>query len=104
MPSASEVQVAHYIDSFTGNSPNSIRLMLEGILTGLSTALSLTQNPVFFSELVRQTYNGYYTTPEILRLIGTDGRPPQPLGYELEKGNLELLKKVQDRGQIWRDV
>jgi len=63
-----------------------------------------TQNPIFFSELVRQTYNGYYTTPQVLRLIGTEGRPPQPLGYELEKGNLELLKKVQDRGQIWRDV
>ena len=125
MPSASEVQVAQYIDSFTGNSPNSIRLMLEGIQeiektsheVGSKTFIDMdidskykilhaieTQNPIFFSELVRQTYNGYYTTPQVLRLIGTEGRPPQPLGYELEKGNLELLKKVQDRGQIWRDV
>ena len=125
MPSASQMQVAQYIDSFTNNSPTFIRLMLEGLQELEKTSHEVSskafidldtdskykilqiievQNPVFFLELIRQTYNGYYTTPQVLRLIGTEGRPPQPLGYELEEGNLDLLKKVKDRGQIWREI
>ena len=59
-------------------------------------------SPVFFRKLIRLTYNNYYTTQEVLRLIGTEVRAPQPQGYELESGNLDLLNAVKERGQIWR--
>jgi hypothetical protein len=125
MPSASEVQVAEYIDSFSNDSPKLRKTFLEGLQNIENASHNLAsksfvtleinskhkilekteeQNTNFFSELVRQTYNGYYTTPKVLRQIGTEGRPPQPLGYNLEQGDLELLEKVRGRGKIWRDI
>ena len=39
----------------------------------------------FFDLLVRQTYNGYYTDPRIVELLGLEARPPQPLGHSVDQ-------------------
>ena len=59
-------------------------------------------DPEFFSALIKHTYGGYYTDREILGLLGDEGRPPQPSGHVIERGDLSLLQAVRDRGPIYR--
>ena len=58
--------------------------------------------PEFFSALIKHTYGGYYTDRRILGLLGDDGRPPQPSGHTIERGDLSLLEAVRKRGAIYR--
>ena len=58
----------------------------------------------FFDLLVQQTYNGYYTDPRIVQLLGLEARPPQPLGYRVDQGNITLIEKVKNRGIAYREV
>ncbi len=58
--------------------------------------------PEFFSALIKHTYGGYYTDRKILGLLGDDGRPPQPSGHPIERGDLSLLEAVRKRGAIYR--
>ena len=63
-----------------------------------------SEEPEFFQALVRLTYNGYYTNPRVLELLGLEARPPQPLGHLLEQGSLELIENVKRRGRVYREV
>ena len=58
----------------------------------------------FFVLLVRQSYNGYYTDPRIVELLGLEARPPQPLGYRVDQGNITLIENVKNRGLAYREV
>jgi len=124
MPAASAAGAVKFISDATSISPQSRKLMIEG-LTQIEimaqkqgfTYLKLrkekqkeilhdmeSDHNQFFKLLLKETYNGYYTNPTVLRLIGLPGRPPQPLGYELNQGNLDILEPVRSRGEIWRQV
>ena len=60
-------------------------------------------DPESFSELVRQTYNAYYTRPDVQISLGIDG-PPQPLGFELPPFDESRLTRVRAMGKLWRDA
>ena len=60
--------------------------------------------PQFFNELVRHTYNGYYTNQRILEICGAPIRPPQPTGHRLAPGDLSSLEAVKARGRAYRDA
>ncbi len=62
------------------------------------------RSPAAFAELVRLCYGGYYTDPAVLALLGEDGRPPQPSGHPIERGDLSALGAVRERGPIYRAV
>lgn len=59
--------------------------------------------PESFTELVKQTYNAYYTRPDVQASLGIDG-PPQPLGFELPAFDESRLARVQAMGKLWRDA
>jgi hypothetical protein len=59
--------------------------------------------PAFFGALVMHTYFGYYTDRRITDRLGVRN-PPQPEGYDLERGDLSLLDPVRARPKLWRDV
>ena len=61
-------------------------------------------HPEFFSALIRHTYGGYYSDNKILGLLDEDGRPPQPSGHVIERGDLSLLEAVRKRGAIYRSA
>ena len=124
-PGAGGLVVAGYIEGVVGESAESRRLFADGlsqIESGCQTRHGVgftklpddqrdevlrqveTNAPRFFSELVQHTYSGYYTRPEIIELIGLEPRPPQPLGYRLEPGDLSLLENVRKRGKVYREV
>ena len=125
MPGAGQLAVADYIDRAVGASAELKKLFSRGLAqieiasqarhSGDFADLSAEQQDVvlrevesadaaFFEALVRQTYNGYYTTPAVLELLGLEARPPQPRGYEVEPGDLNLLENVKQRGQVYRDA
>ena len=56
-----------------------------------------------FSELVKQTYNAYYTRPDVQASLGIDS-PPQPIGFELPAFDESRLARVRTMGKLWRDA
>ena len=59
--------------------------------------------PDAFAELVRQTYNAYYTRPDVQATLGVD-EPPQPAGFELPAFDETRLARVRAMGKLWRDA
>ena len=124
LPGAGEIAV-NYLDGVVGGSPRLKRIFNHGLsqievgayrmyaqdipsLSGEEIDLVLRQVEVdegeFFDLLVRQTYNGYYTDPRIVELLGLEARPPQPLGHRVGQGNITLIENVKNRGIVYRAV
>ena len=61
-----------------------------------------TQFPEFFTELLRQCYNGYYTNPRIFELIGY--ARPAPEEYRPKPFDESLLEPQRQRAPFWRQV
>jgi len=124
LPGAGEIAV-DYLDKVVGDSPRLKRIFSHGLsqievgahrmyaqdfpsLGGEQIDVVLRQVEVdegeFFDLLVRQTYNGYYTDPRIVGLLGLEARPPQPLGHKVDQGNITLIENVKNRGIAYREV
>ena len=124
LPGAGEIAV-DYLDEAVGGSPRLKRIFGHGLsyidvvayrllsqdfpnLTGEQMDAVLRQVEAdegeFFDLLVRQTYNGYYTDPRIVELLGLEARPPQPLGHQVEQGNITLIENVKNRGIAYRNL
>ena len=124
LPGAGEIAV-NYLDQVVGGSPRLKRIFNHGLsqievgayrmytqdfpsLSGEQIDVVLRQVEVdegeFFDLLVRQTYNGYYTDPRIVELLGLEARPPQPLGHRVDQGNITLIENVKNRGIAYRPV
>jgi hypothetical protein len=124
-PGAGDLGVASYLDRVVGQSAVLRRLFAQGLVQ--ITLMSQTQYaqpftmlleeqrdtvlrqvettaPEFFEVLVTHTYSGYYSHPTIVRLLGMEGRPPQPRGYHLEPLDLSLLDNNKQRQPIYRQV
>ena len=63
-----------------------------------------SSNPVFFDELVRQTYNGYYTNIQVFERL--DYAPPTREQAERQPELLDesLLEQQRERAPFWRQV
>ena len=61
-------------------------------------------NPVFFDELVRQVYNGYYTNRQVFEHL--DYAPPTREQAERQPELLDesLLEQQRKRAPFWRQV
>ena len=124
-PGAGDLGVASYIDRLVGQSAALKRLFAQGLVQ--ITLTSQTQHaqpftalleeqrdavlhhveaiaPEFFEALVTHTYSGYYSHPTIVRLLGMEGRPPQPRGHHMEPLDLSLLDNIKQRQPIYRQV
>ncbi len=124
LPGAGEIAV-DYLDGVVGGLPGLKRIFSHGLsqvevgayrlfsqglpsLTAEQMDVVLRQVEVdegeFFDLLVRQTYNGYYTDPRIVELLGFEARPPQPLGHMVDQGNIALIENVKNRGIVYRKL
>ena len=124
-PAAGEIEVDTYIDNILCNSPKLKRIFSEGLTSIQNESNNFFQNDFlllndsqknkvlehidninteFFNALILHTYNGYYTNKIVLNLLGPHARPPQPLGYDIEKGDLSSLENVKNRGIIYRKL
>ena len=122
-PSAGEIEVYNHIDNILSDSPYLKRIFIEGLnsiqyesnILFKKDFISLNDSEKnivlknieqiktdFFNALILHTYNGYYTNNIVLNLLGPHARPPQPLGYDIEEGDLSSLEVVKSRGIISR--
>ena len=60
------------------------------------------RQPAFLPAMLFQVYTRYYREPRVLAALGLQARPPYPLGYELEGGDLDLLAPVRARPPLYR--
>ena len=125
VPGAGESGAAEHVEGICGVSPQSRALLTNGLkaieaisgrthsveFVGLSDREKTevlkqveSQHAEFFAALVRETYSGYYSSPEVLRVKGLPLNAPQPQGYEIEPFDDSLLDCVRKRGKAYRDA
>ena len=125
VPSAEDAGVAEHVEGITGVSPQSRALLTNGLkaieaisgsshskdfvsLSGREKTGVLKQvesrHGEFFTALVRESYSGYYSSLEVLRVKGLPLSAPQPAGYEVEPFDAALLVGVRKRGKAYRDA
>ena len=63
-----------------------------------------TQYPLLARSCEIVTSRCYYRDDRVMLAIGMEARPPFPLGFKVEPGELELLEPVRKRGKIYRDA
>ena len=120
-PGAGEAGIADYISKQAAHSPELKQSLTKGLadielgsdfaFAKLSDAEKDSvlrkieiEEPDFFNRLLIQTYNGYYTRSDILKLLDMEYRPPQPLGHQMDSMDTSLLDKVIKRGRVYRKV
>ena len=124
-PSAGEIEVYNHIDNILSDSPYLKRIFIEGLTSIQYESNILFKNDFitlndseknivlknieqiktdFFNALILHTYNGYYTNNIVLNLLGPHARSPQPLGYDIEEGDLSSLESVKNRGMIYKII
>lgn len=123
LPDAGRLGLVDFIEAAISRHPHHRRLFIDGLadieiatnrqgsqvfaeLPGPAKDATLraveASNADFFEELVRQTYNGYYTHPRILDLIGYSPTLPWPQGEAPELLDETLLAKQSERAPFWR--
>ena len=123
MPGAGALGLANFVERAAAGNPKARRLFTDG-LTQLEIAavqgqgapfaqldgpardavLKMLQEqwPVFFDALLRQCYNGYYTNPQVLELIGYES--PNPADYQYQPLDETLLEPQRQRAPFWTQV
>ena len=121
MPAAGDLDLAKFVEQAAAENPSKTRLFTQGLasievtcrqLSGKSFPESTEQdqllilqsvessNAVFFDELVRQTYNGYYTNPEVFQAIGYSNSQPDVSGQP-DLLDESLLERQRQRPPFW---
>jgi hypothetical protein len=123
LPGAGDLGIANYIEATAASTPELTRLF-NGGLAQISVATGSSQefetlsnpakddllrsieaaNPVFFDQLVLQTYNGYYTNPEVFSLIDYGTPKLAPSGSQPELLDESLLDQQRKREPFWKKV
>ena len=125
LPGAGDLGLAEFVEDVIGRRAALRRLFSDGlantdITAGRRDAVNFRalpadakdavlkdveqSNPQFFEELVRQTYNGYYTNPRVFR--GLDYTPPTAEDAERPPELLDesILEQQRKRAPFWRRV
>ncbi len=117
IPAAGELGVADFIADKIADEKS----LRESISVLLKQAMSRTcdvtydqvrqlesENPKAFTDLLRLTYMGYYSRPDIRSKVGVGEWPVHPKGYDVPRDPpdliAELTEPVRARGPIYRDV
>ena len=61
-------------------------------------------HPEFVAVVYAAACAAYYQHPKVLLAIGMEARPPHPVGFEIEAGDLTGLERVRERGKLYRDA
>ena len=125
LPGAGNLGIAAYIEEIVSANTGLTRRFNEGLAkisvaagqdsTQGFSALSNTAkddllkavesaNPVFFDQLVLQTYNGYYTNQEVFDAIGYKLPDPPTPGAQPELLDVSLLYQQRKRKPFWKKV
>lgn len=124
LPGAGDLGLAHFVENTAAKNPGMVSLFNRGLrlieiagaggngaqfgkLSAKEQEESLksveSSDPEFFQELVRHTYNGYYTNPRVFEALGHSPRVTAS-GETLELLDESLLEKQRQRAPFWTKV
>ena len=96
-------EVAACIDDLLGHSQ-----LLQSSVTPDTIRQLETDLPDAFEALLKLTYMGYYSRPDIRPLLGVASWPVHPRGYDVQREDNALLddltEPVRARGSLYRHV
>lgn len=96
-------EVAACIDRLLGHSR-----CLQGSVTTEAIRQLEADLPEAFETLLKLTYMGYYSRPELRQLVGVASWPVHPRGYDVQREDNALLddltEPVRKRGPVYRQV
>ena len=122
-PGAGDLDLLDHLDRAACSSAETRRMFVEGLrqigveserrhARGFEDLAAGEQDEVlrhvegerraFFEALVSQVYQGYYSHPAVVRLLGLEARPPQPLGHTLPPFDASLTHSIHQRGALYR--
>jgi hypothetical protein len=61
-----------------------------------------SEHRAFFGALVSHVYQGYYSHPAVIRLLGLEARPPQPLGHTIAPFDPGTTRSMSQRSPLYR--
>jgi len=120
---AGALGLAGHIENTLAASPELLPMLMAGLAAAEAAARShgaghfdeLTQEarqqvleeisssePGLLPTLTFHGYVGYYQHPDVMRALGLEARPPHPMGFEVETGDLGLLDPVRARPKLYR--
>ncbi len=123
LPGAGALGLSVFLENVAGRTPDRRRLLNDGLSRIALAASRKTsgrfeqldgdvqdailreveeQDPVFFDLLVRQCYNGYYTNPGVLEMVGH--HRPDSSEYAYQPLNETLLEPQRQRPPFWTQV
>ena len=124
-PGAGDLGLAGFVEETVGQKPHLRRLFTDGLAqieivatrqgeTGFDELSEHAKdgtlreveasNAAFFEQLVRQTYNGYYTDTEVFQKLGYTLPTAESLGQPPELLDESLLEQQRKRPPIWTQV
>ena len=125
MPGAGDLGITAFIEETAAASPSLTRLFNQGLaqiavaagqdsftgFEGLPDAAKdellrsiEAADPAFFDQLTLQTYNGYYTNPEVFERLGYETPKLAPPGAQPELLDVSLLDQQRTREPFWKKV
>ena len=125
MPGAGDLGITAFIEETAAASPSLTRLFNQGLaqiavaagqdsFTGFEGLPDTAKDellrsieaadPAFFDQLTLQTYNGYYTNPEVFERLGYETPKLAPPGAHPELLDVSLLDQQRTREPFWKKV
>ena len=125
MPGAGDLGIAAFIEETAAASPSLTRLFNQGLAqiavaagqdsssgfeglpdTAKDDVLRSIEaaNPAFFDQLVLQTYNGYYTNPQVFERLGYETPKLAQPGAHPGLLDVSLLDQQRNREPFWKKV
>ena len=125
MPGAGDLGITAFIEETAAASPRLTRLFNQGLaqiavaagqdsFTGFEGLPDTAKDellrsieaadPAFFDQLTLQTYNGYYTNPEVFERLGYETPKLAPPGAQPELLDVSLLDQQRTREPFWKKV
>ena len=125
MPSASEVSGLNYLLNLLGQFPEQAKKLSKGLTDLNSSCIKLIgkdfteitsnervsvllelekTNPSFFNQLRDYTYESYYLSPQVWKLIGYEPHPTLSSGPLMEPFDEKLLDRVRMLPSLFKNI
>jgi gluconate 2-dehydrogenase subunit 3-like protein len=124
-PGAADLDLLDHLDGAACSSSAARRMFVEGMRQigleserrhgkGFEDLVAAEQDAVlrhveaehraFFEALVSHVYQGYYSHPAVIQLLGLEARPPQPLGHSLPPFDAAVTGPMSKRRALYRQA
>ncbi len=111
IPAAGTLGLGSFIEQGEIANLNKLLATAESAAGGMTPDLVRhleSKFPRVFQDLLKRTYMGYYSRPDVRTSLKIGAHPVHPKGYDVASDSKDLLETltapVRQRGQVFRDA